>query len=80
MMHRMDAIQMSRVSGCSKSNSVSPLYCLSEIAWLTKYDTPDMKSIRKRIAKIQTISLAWMFDAGATARVMKVIRATPVTP
>ena len=37
-----------------------PLYCFSEIAWLMKYDTPDMKSIRKRMAKIQTMSLAWM--------------------
>ena len=57
-MHRIDAIQMRRVSGCSKSNSFMPLYCFSEIAWLMKYDTPDMKSIRKRMAKIQTISLA----------------------
>src|SRR5262245_38467123 len=57
-MHRMEAIQMRRVNGCSKSNSVRPAYCFSEIAWLTKYEQPDMKSIRKRIAKIQTISLA----------------------
>src|SRR5947207_9508308 len=54
VMHSIDAIQMRRVSGCSKSKSVRPAYCFSEIAWLTKYDTPDMKSIRKRIAKIQT--------------------------
>src|SRR5207248_5102675 len=59
LMQRTDAIQMSRVRGCSKLNSLSPRYCRSEIAWLTKYDTPDMKSIRKRIAKIQTMSLAW---------------------
>src|SRR5690349_10216237 len=78
-MHRIDAIQMSRVSGASKSNSFSPLYCRSEMAWLTKYDTPDMKSIRNRMAKIQTISLAWMFGLG-TARVMNAISATPVTP
>src|SRR5437763_16926188 len=58
-MHRMEAIQIRRVSGCSKSKSVLPAYCFSEIAWLTKYDTPDMKSIRKRMAKIQTMSLAW---------------------
>src|SRR5262249_49192464 len=57
-MHRMDAIQMRRVNGSSKLNSLSPAYFFSEIAWLMKYDTPDMKSIRKRIAKIQTISLA----------------------
>src|SRR6516225_1792321 len=58
LMHRIAAIQMRRVSGSSKLNSVRPAYCRSEIAWLTKYDTPDMKSIKKRIAKIQTMSLA----------------------
>src|SRR5205085_1200924 len=78
-MHRIDAIQISRVNGASKSNSFSPAYCFSEIAWLTKYDTPDMKSIRNRMAKIQTMSLAWMSGLG-TASVMKVISATPVTP
>src|SRR4051812_48052378 len=55
-MHRIDAIQMRRVKGSSKLNSFLPRYCPSEIAWLTKYDTPDMKSIRKRMAKIQTMS------------------------
>src|SRR5260370_42682818 len=105
-MHRIDAIQMRRVKGCSKLNSLLPLYCASEMAWLMKYDTPDMKSIRKRIAKIQTMSLAWMsrklvvcvflsnklnavlggslkmsrMADSLTARVMKVMRATPVTP
>src|SRR5262245_50200245 len=78
-MHRIDAIQIRRVSGSSKLNSVLPLYLASEIAWLTKYDTPDMKSIRKRMAKIQTMSLAWISTL-VTARVMKAIRATPVTP
>src|SRR5262245_4874550 len=78
-MHKIEAIQIRRVSGSSKLNSFSPLYCFSEIAWLTKYDTPDMKSIRKRMAKIQTISLAWI-SMLVTARVMKAIRATPVTP
>src|SRR5690348_9071060 len=33
-MHRMDAIQIRRVKGCSKSNSVRPLYFFSEIHWL----------------------------------------------
>src|SRR5262245_29661176 len=79
LMHKSDAIQMRRVSGCSKLNSLSPAYCFSEIAWLMKYDTPDMKSIRKRIAKIHTMSLAWM-SMSATARVMNAIKATPVTP
>ena len=36
----------------------APVLGFSEIAWLMKYDTPDMKSIRNRMAKIQTISLA----------------------
>ncbi len=63
-MHRIAAIQIRRVSGCSKSNSFSPLYFASEMAWLMKYDTPDMKSIRKRMAKIQTMSLAWRFSTG----------------
>ena len=31
VMHRMDAIQMRRVSGCSKSNSFNPRYLASEI-------------------------------------------------
>ncbi len=57
-MHKIEAIQISRVSGVSKLNSLTPRYWLSEIAWLMKYDTPDMKSIRNRMAKIQTISLA----------------------
>src|SRR5947209_16948059 len=74
-MHRIDAIQMRRVNGCSKSNSRSPAYCFSEIAWLMKYDTPDMKSIRKRIAKIHTISFAWM-SMLLTASMMNAIRAT----
>src|SRR4051812_2462381 len=59
-MHRIDAIQIRRVSGSSKLNSLRPLYLFSEIAWLMKYEAPDMKSIRKRMAKIQTISLACM--------------------
>src|SRR5579872_460181 len=58
VMHRIDAIQISRVSGSSKSNSFNPLYFFSEIFWLMKYEAPDMKSIRNRIAKIQTISFA----------------------
>src|SRR5262249_17852860 len=81
LMHKIDAIEMRRVRGASKLNSFSPLYCLSEIAWLTKYDTPDMKSIRKRMAKIQTISLAWRSACDwGMARVMNAISATPVTP
>src|SRR5947209_12254478 len=36
VMQRTDAIQMRRDSGCSKSKSVRPAYCFSEIAWLTK--------------------------------------------
>src|SRR3954462_7638888 len=85
-MHRIAAIQISRVSGASKSNSFRCPYCFSEMAWFTKYDTPDMQSIRNRMAKIQTISLAWMSRYSAptvtllTARVMNAIRATPVTP
>src|SRR5262249_49732360 len=44
-----------------------------------KYETPDMKSIRNRMAKIQTMSLAWT-STSLTASVMNEIRATPVTP
>ncbi len=58
VMHRIEAIQISRVSGSSKSNSFKPLYFFSEIFWLMKYEAPDMKSIRNRMAKIQTMSLA----------------------
>src|SRR6185369_15477618 len=49
LMHRIDAIQMSRVSGSSKSNSRRPRYFFSEKYWLMKYDAPDMKSIRNRM-------------------------------
>src|SRR5258708_1398754 len=52
VMHRMEAIQIRRVSGSSKLISLSPAYFFSEIAWLMKYDTPDMKSIKKRIATV----------------------------
>ena len=37
-MHRIDAIQIKRVNGSSKSNSFRPLYFASEIAWLMKYE------------------------------------------
>jgi hypothetical protein len=80
-MHKIAAIQIKRVSGCSKSNSFNPLYCFSEIAWLVKYEIPDMKSIRNRIAKIHTISLACKSDCSTgMASVMNEISATPVTP
>src|SRR5665811_1253763 len=36
-MHRIEAIQMRRVRGSSKSNCFSPLYLLSEMNWLMKY-------------------------------------------
>src|SRR5262245_25508178 len=58
VMHRSDAIQIKRVSGASKLNSVLLPYAASDHAWLMKYDTPDMKSMRNRIAKIQTMSFA----------------------
>src|SRR5262245_587555 len=34
--HRIEAIQISRVNGCSKSNSFRPRYLFSEMAWLMK--------------------------------------------
>src|SRR5262245_33604778 len=40
-MHKADAIQISKVSGASKLNSLRPRYRASEIAWLIKYDSPD---------------------------------------
>src|SRR6185312_3317223 len=81
VMQRIEAIQISRVSGCSKSNSLRPAYFFSEIPWLMKYETPDMKSIRNRMAKIQTMSLAWRSACVCgIASVMNEIRATPVTP
>ena len=78
-MHRIEAIQIRRVNGSSKSNSFRPRYLFLEISWLMKYDTPDIKSMRKRMAKIQTIRIAWTFSLG-TARQMKEMSATPVTP
>src|SRR6188768_3039185 len=44
VMQSIEAIQISRVSGCSKSNSFFPLYCASDHAWLMKYEAPDIKS------------------------------------
>ena len=35
-MHKIAAIQMSRVSGASKLKSFGPAYCFSEMAWLMK--------------------------------------------
>src|SRR5579883_1029526 len=42
-MQRMAAIQMRRVSGCSKSKVFNPAYFAFEIASLMKYEQPDMK-------------------------------------
>ena len=36
VMQRMDAIQIRRVNGCSKSKCFRPAYFFSEIAWLMK--------------------------------------------
>src|SRR5438046_1697672 len=36
VMHRIEAIQIRRVSGCSKSNSFRPRYFASDHAWLRK--------------------------------------------
>ncbi len=36
VMQRMEAIQMRRVNGCSKSKCFLPSYSFSEIAWLMK--------------------------------------------
>src|SRR6185503_17925553 len=54
VMQRIAAIQIRRVSGCSKSKNFIPAYLALEMASLMKYEQPDMKSIRNRIAKIQT--------------------------
>src|SRR5262245_19616418 len=35
-MHRIEAIQIRRVSGCSKSKCLRPAYCRSEMNWLMK--------------------------------------------
>src|SRR5262249_31050198 len=40
VMHRSEAIQISRVSGSSKLNSLRPWYFFSEMDWLTNDDTP----------------------------------------
>ena len=49
------------------------------MAWLMKKAHPERKSIRKRMPNIHTINLACTLGSD-TARVMKAIRATPVTP
>ena len=81
VMHRMDAIQMRRVSGCSKSNSFMPLYLLlgdglvdevrhagHEVHQEAHGEDPDDQLGLESSMLVRT------------ARVMKVIRATPVTP
>src|SRR5262249_23739411 len=58
VMHNPEAIQMRSVRGDSKLKSFRPRYFFSDHHWLRKYEMPDMQSIRNRMAKIQTISLA----------------------
>ncbi len=72
------AIQINRMSGSSKSNSFFPSY-LDRDALVGEIGQAGHEIHQKRMAKIQTMSLAWI-STSATARVMNEISATPVTP
>src|SRR5689334_22943327 len=67
------------VSGSSKFITDALPHFPFAHASFRKYDPTDAMTIMMRIAKIQTSSDTW-FDALGTARRMKLMSATPVTP
>ncbi len=66
------------VSGASKSILSLPRFRARATAPFTLKATIDVMIIRTRMAKIQTRK--WGFQSGITARAMKEMSATPVTP
>src|ERR1051325_1424580 len=76
---RIEVSHTRNVSGASKFILSALAYRALAMASLTRYDTPDATTIMMRIAKIQTRSWTWTVGS-LTARTMKEISATPVTP
>ena len=69
----------SEVSGASKFIFSASLKRAEATASLTQYETTLATIIMMRMTKIQTRSCTWTFGS-FTARRMKLISATPVTP
>ena len=80
-MHRIDAIQISRVSGCSKSNSFRPLYLLlgDRLVDEVRHARHEVHQEPHREDPDDQLGLQVGLLLG-TASVMNEIRATPVTP
>src|SRR5258707_612481 len=76
---RIEVIQTSDVRGCSKLKLSEFLYLAAAMALLIQYEKAEVMIISTRMTKIQTRSCVWTV-VFCTARRMKVIRATPVTP
>ena len=77
-MQRNDVSRTSDVRGCSKSNFDLPPrtdFTARLLIFQAPMETPTM---RIRMVKIQTMSGHW--NSGFTARIIKLMSATPVTP
>src|SRR5687768_13021990 len=79
MTETSDVSHTSDVSGCSKSILSAFSYLPFATASLTQYEPMLATTIMMRIAKIQTSSCTCVAGS-ATARRMKLMSATPVTP
>src|SRR5215469_15237129 len=75
----MEVIHTRLVRGCSKFIFAAWAYRPRATTSLMKYDAPLATIIMTRITKIHTRSWTWITSLG-TARRMKEMRATPVTP
>ena len=79
-MHRMDAIQIRRVSGCSKSNSVQSLVLLLGDRLVDEVRHAGHEVHQEAHGEDPDDELGLDVDCSGTASVMNAIRATPVTP
>ena len=75
---RIEVVQTRLVSGASKSILSLPWFWERAIAPFTLKATIEVMIMRMRITKIHTSR--WALCSGATARAMKLMSATPVTP
>jgi len=75
----IEVSQTSWVNGCSKFIFEALAWRPVVRAWFKRYDPPEATTIMTRMAKIQTRSWTWI-RGSATARRMKEMSATPVTP
>src|SRR4051794_37375517 len=76
---KIDVIQTSDVSGCSKLKLSAFLYFAEAMALLIQYESAEVMIISTRMTKIQTRSCVCTVPF-CTARRMNVMSATPVTP